>query len=153
MVQHITAMVPPKRGGFSPTQTAEGWWWPSTQIQALTATPLHVLIEQSKGTANLCSSGTARHPGLYLLTWAQSPSRKTAAILIFKALSAKPAKAKLSSLPRAQNAPLKAAFLSPPVLHSSCPTLTWILKQGTYPGRQYWMFQKPAASLPCHCSS
>lgn len=25
---------------------------------------------------------------------------------------------------------------------------TWILKQGTDPGRQYWMFQKPAGSLP-----
>lgn len=45
MVQHPTAMVPPSRGGISPTQTAEGWWWPSTQtqIQAMIATYLHVV--------------------------------------------------------------------------------------------------------------
>lgn len=57
--------------------------------------------------------------------------------------SANPTKAKLSSLPSAQNALPERAFLSPPVLHTSYPS-----QPGTYPGRQYWTFQKPTGSLP-----
>lgn len=120
-------------------------------MQAVTATHLHVLIEQSMPTANLCSGSTARHPGLHLLTRAQSPSKETAAILIFKALQLS---AIVQSHPRTNWAlcpeprtPLLKEFSCQPQFCTLSHS-TWILKQGTYPARQYWIFQKPAGSLP-----
>lgn len=118
----------------------------------MTAIYLHVLIQQSKPTANLRSSGTAHHSGLYFLTWARSPSRETAAILTFKALRLSAfCKPNQGQTELSAQGPEHSSQRSFPVISNFAHLLshsTWILKQGTYPGRQYWMFQKPAGSLP-----
>lgn len=156
-----SVLVHPNTGEISLTQTAVGWWWSAiqTQIQTMSVTDLQALIQQSMCTVNLHQSGTAPHPGLYLLTSAWSPSRETAAIHIFKALQlsawCKPnqSQTKLSAY-GLDHSSQRTFPVSPSLTHTTLPTQPVSSnKEPTRKSGQHWTFHEPVLDYPpCHCS-
>lgn len=100
-----------------------------------------VLMQQPKCAANLCRSGTAPHPGVYLLTSARGPTREPAVTHTFKALQlsarCKPDPGQTELSAQGPDHPTQRSFpVSPSLAHLLLPHSTCILKQGTHPEKQ-----------------